>query len=215
MMSSDDIRRVIEVQAEALGSLLHEGVATALTASHVRARGLSHERYPHFMSLAMRAEMREYLEANAIPNGWTVGGDPRKMGQLLLGHPALDMEMRCLKERRRTYPGRAPTAGGSEKPVRYWSEDPLDLKLPEPSDPEDAGPVRLLLLWDFRDQAPDQFTLRIVHTLALGVYGRPVPCDLIVDVGDGGSIYSHLKFPGSPEDDDFFMVDIEEVDENG
>ncbi len=78
-------------------------------------------------------------------------------------------------------------------------------------------PLPLLLLWDFLDTRKlDQFTLRIVHTLAPGVYGKAVPCDLIVDVRDGGTIFSHLRFPGSPEDDDFFIVEIaEEEDESG
>jgi hypothetical protein len=78
-----------------------------------------------------------------------------------------------------------------------------------------STPVRVLLLWDYLDgQTLDQFTLRIVHTLAPGVHGQAVPCDLIVDVKDGGTIFSHLKFPGSPEHDDFFMVEIA-VEEEG
>lgn len=216
-MSNSDTRQIIEVQAQALGAVLHAGVATSLAASLSRNKGLRHEKYPHLMPLTMRAEMREYLESNPLLNGWEVGGDSRKMGQLLLTNTDLDLEMRFLKERRRTYPGGVPTAGNNQARRQQWTSEPLDLRLPEPASVTDADPVRLLLLWDFLDaQTLDQFALRIVHTLAPGLHGHAVPCDLIVDVNDGGSIFSHLKFPGSPEDDDFFMVEIaEEENESG
>lgn len=54
------------------------------------------------MPLTMRAEMREFLETNPAPNGWTIGGESRLMGQLALQRTDLNMEMRFLKERRRT-----------------------------------------------------------------------------------------------------------------
>jgi hypothetical protein len=216
-MTKSEIRQIVEVQAQALGPVLHAGAATSLAASLTRNKGLRHDKYPHLMPLTVRAEMREFLESDLVPNGWLIGGDSRKMGQLLLTHADLNMEMQFLKERRRTYPGGVPVAGKNETRRQRWFSDPLDVALPEPPQIETADPVRLLLLWDFLDaQTLDQFTLRIVHTLAPGVYGKAVPCDLIVDVQDGGSIFSHLKFPGSPEDDDFFMVEIaNEEDESG
>lgn len=216
-MTPHEIRQIIKVQAEALGPALHAGVATALSSSLTRTRGLSHDKYPHLMPLTMRAEMREFLESESFLHGWLVGGDSRKMGQLLLHHPDLDLEMRFLKERRRSYPGGVPVAGKNESRRQQWSNDPLDIVLPRPPQLMTIDPLPLLLLWDFLDTRKlDQFTLRIVHTLAPGVYGKAVPCDLIVDVRDGGTIFSHLRFPGSPEDDDFFIVEIaEEEDESG
>jgi hypothetical protein len=77
------------------------------------------------------------------------------------------------------------------------------------------NPLNLLLCWDFASrESRDEFRLRIVHTVAPGTYGDAVPCDLILDVEDGGSIFSRLKFTGSEEDDDFFKIEISE-EENG
>jgi hypothetical protein len=217
-MSSGEIRQAIEVQAGALGPVLHAGVATSLAGALTRNRGLQHTKYPHLMPLTMRAEMREYLEANPMANDWKVDGDPRKMGQLLLTHPDLNMEMQFLKERRRTYPGGVPTAGENKTRRQRWSNDPLDLDLADAAHLDSTDPVRLLLLWDFLDaQTLDQFKLRIVHPLEPGVYGRAVACDLILDVNDGGEIFKSLEFTGSPDDDDLFgEIDIdEEEDESG
>jgi hypothetical protein len=77
------------------------------------------------------------------------------------------------------------------------------------------NPLNLLLCWDFASrEAMDEFRLRIVHTLAPGTYGATVPCDLILDVEDGGNIFSRLKFAGSDDDEDFFRINIRE-EENG
>ncbi|MGL4743129.1 MAG: hypothetical protein ACRCXL_01880 [Dermatophilaceae bacterium] len=214
-MSAREIREVIETQAKMLGPVLHAGAATSLAASEMRCRGLGHDMYPHLRPLTMRAEMREHLERDRLPHGWAVGGNPGLMGQLLLNHADLDLEMRFLKERRRAYPGGVPVAGSNGARRGRWVNDPLDLMLP--AQPADAAQhLPLLLLWDFTDpRVRDEFTLRIVHTLAPGIYGRAVPCDLIVDVQDGGTIFSHLRFPGSPEDDDFFVIEVAEEDEHG
>ena len=211
-MSMGQIRHAIEVQSEALGPVLHAGLATSLVGARTRNIGLQHGKYPHLMPLTMRAEMREYLEANPMANDWKVDGDPRKMGQLLLAHPDLNMEMQFLKERRRTYPGGVPVAGKNKKRRQRWVNDPLDLDLPGLAQVDESDPVRLLLLWDFRDaEALDQFSLRIVHPLEPGVYGKAVPCDLILDVNHGGEIFKSLEFTGSPDDDDLFgLVDVDE-----
>lgn len=214
-MSRGEVRQAIELQAEALGSLLHAGVATSLAAAQRRNEGLRHSKYPHLIPLTVRAEMREFLESNPAPNDWKVDGDPRLMGQLSLVHSDLNMEMRFLKERRRTYPGGVPIAGKTQARRERWISDPLDIAWPNGT--TDMGePVELLLLWDFLTaETLDEFQLRIVHTLAPGVHGRAVPCDLILDVNDGGFIFSHLRFPGSPEPDDFFSVEIAEEEDRG
>lgn len=213
-MSNDEARKAIETQAQALGPVLHAGMAVSLAAAGQRMRGLAHDRYPHLLPLTMRAEFREYLEREAALNGWAVGGDSRAMGQLLLQHPDLGMEMRFVKERRRSYPGGVPTAGKNRARRQHWAQDPLDFDLP--GTPQSViNPVNLLLCWDFASrESLDEFRLRIVHTLAPGMYGAAVPCDLILDVEDGGSIFSRLKFAGSDDDEDFFKVEISE-EENG
>lgn len=216
-MSSSETERIVLAEARNLGPLLHAGAATALAGSHVRAAGLGHAKYPHLVPMLMRSELREYLESNPVPNGWEISGDSRKMGQLLLRHSGLNLEMRFLKERRRTYPGGVPVAGASATRRKQWINEPLDFEMPGIPTTAQVDPVRLLLLWDFNDaEALDQFSLRIVHTLAAGTYGQAVPCDLIVDVEDGGTIFGHLSFPGAHDSVDFFEVDIDErEDESG
>lgn len=126
MSSGSAIRQAIEVQAGALGPVLHAGVATSFAGAPARNKGLRYDKYPHLVPLTMRAEMREYLEVNPVVNGWTVNGDSRKMGQLLLSHGELNMEMQFLKERRRTYPGGVPIAGKNATRRGRWINQPLD-----------------------------------------------------------------------------------------
>jgi hypothetical protein len=213
-MSNDEARRVIEAQAQALGPTLHAGMAVSLAAAGQRMRGLAHDRYPHLLPLTMRAEFREYLEREAVPNGWALGGDSRAMGQLLLQQSELGLEMRFVKERRRSYPGGVPTAGSNSARRQRWTQGPLDFLIPDA--PQSViNPVNLLLCWDFASREKlDEFRLRIVHTLAPGTYGAAVPCDLILDVEVGGNIFSRLKFAGSDDEEDFFNVEITE-EENG
>ncbi len=186
----------------------------SLASARQRLRGLAHDRNPHLLPLTLRAEFRKFLEGESMPNGWVVGGDSRAMGQLLLQQPDLGMEMRFVKERRRSYPGGIPTAGRNHARRQHWTQDPLDLELPDA--PKGViNPVNLLLCWDFAASSTlDEFRLRIAHPLAPGNYGAPVPCDLILDVKDGGTIFSRLRFAGAEDDEDFFKVEIGE-EENG
>ncbi len=220
MSSGDDVRQVIEVQAEALGPVLHSGVATALAAARKRGRGLEHPKYPHLLPFLMRAELREFLETNRLPDGWVVNGDPRLMGQLLLVNAEHNLATRFLKERRRTYPNGVPTAGANGARQQFWTNIPLDLDFlsleSDPATRRRIGPVQLLLLWDFlKPQNLDEFTLRVVHTLSPGVYGRTVPCDLVLDVKDGGEIFNRLAFKGSEEEQNFFAVELDHEENQG
>lgn len=211
-MHGAEVREAVEVQARALGPLLHSGMAASLEGARARNVGLKHSKYPHLVPSCVRAELREFLESSPVPSGWRIGGNSRRMGQLDLENPDLGMSMRFLKERRRTYPGGVPTAGHNQARRQRWTSLPLDFPLPQQVN-TDVDTLNLLLLWDFRKPGKlDEFRLRIVHTLAPGTYGKPVPCDLIVDVEDGGFIFSQLKFAGSPEDDDLFKVEIAEED---
>lgn len=214
----------IEVQAQALGPLLFAGVATSVMVAETRRRGLEHSKYPHLAPILVRAELREYLEATALPNGWIVGGDPRLMGQLLLENEDLNLRMRVLKERRATYPGGIPPAGKNRARRQAWTAAPLDLVWPSPNltvrsaaAPADRPGelVRLLLVWDFvAGTNLREFTLRVVHPTEPGIYGKAVPCDLVLDIKDGGEIFKSLEFTGSPQDDDLFGRTVE-IDEEG
>lgn len=211
-MRSTGIRKAIEVQATALGPVLYAGVSTALAGSRKRNAGLGHETYPHLIPTTLRCELREYLRTHHMPPGWAIAGDPRKMGQLMLSHSELGLNVRFLKERRHTYPAGIPVAGSNAARRQSWISDPLDFPIPAPTRPK-GEPLHLLLLWDFLSKEQlDQFTLRIVHTLAPGVYGHAVPCDLIFDVQAGGSVYSRLAFEGFPDEGDLFTVDVAEED---
>ena len=225
-MSSRGTHRAIEVQAEALGPVLYAGVAASVAATHARRKGLKHSKYPHLAPLLVRVELREFLESAVMPPGWDVGGEPWRMGQLLLVNQDLNLEMRVLKERRATYPNGVPVAGRNPSRRQAWTSDPLDLVWPSPASAGDAHSatpvgrpadlVRLLLVWDFVSGTElQEFTLRVVHTTDPGVYGRAVPCDLILDVKDGGEIFKSLEFTGSPENDDLFQAPVIEIDEEG
>jgi len=210
---SSGIRGVIETQAQVLGPVLHAGMAVSLTASSGRRKGLAHEKYPHVFPGLLRCELREYLEREGVPAGWKITGDSRKMAQLKLEQPEHGLELRFLKERRRTYPGGVPVAGANRARRDMWMNQELDLKIPQ--DASRVAPTSLLLLWDFVGSDLDRFTLRIVHTLEAGVYGKLVPCDLILEVKDGGTIFSRLSFVGDPEDEDLYGNAVEIDEEAG
>jgi hypothetical protein len=44
-------------------------MAMSLSAASQRAKGLAHDRYPHLLPLILRAEFREFLERETLPNG--------------------------------------------------------------------------------------------------------------------------------------------------
>lgn len=212
-MSNRGAHRAIETQVEALGPVLYAGMASSLASAHGRRRGLDHTKYPHLLPLLVRTELREFFESNVMPPGWVVSGDSRRMGQLLLAHGEMNLEIRVLKERRATHPGGVPVAGSNNTRRRAWQADRLDLIWPSSSSRGGVviGPgspvelVRLLLVWDFVPGTRlQQFTLRVVHTIGAGIYGRAVPCDLILDVKDGGEIFTIRDFAGAAEDYDLF-----------
>lgn len=205
-------RLLIEKQAELLAPVLRDSLATAIVGGAHRSKGLCRITYPHLLPLVVRCEMREALLAEALPGGWNVSGNPHQMGQLLLAEPELGVQMRFLKERRATYPGGVPTAGSTTARRSAWTAEPLDgLVLPVAAD----GLVNLLLLWDFVNQhESDDFTLRIAHTLAPGKTGSAVPCDMLFEVKDDGSIFENRAFRGSQDSEDFFAEQVH-IDEFG
>lgn len=210
---SGGVRGAIQTQAQVLGPVLHAGMAVSLAASRSRGKGLAPEKYPHLLPGLLRCELREYLEREGVPPGWAITGESRKMGQLKLEHREHGLELRFLKERRRRYPGGVPVAGGTRARRDKWINQQLDLQIPQVSTKE--ANTSLLLLWDFVESDMDRFSLRIVHTLEAGVYGKSVPCDLILEVKDGGTIFSRLSFAGAAEDEDLFDNAIELDEEEG
>lgn len=210
-MTRDAMRRLVAAQAQVLGPRLYEGLSVAIHAADSRARGLVHATYPHLQPLITRIEVREYLNRGGLPTPWTIGGNPALMGQLYLTAADLGLTLRMLKERRRTYPQGVPVAGRSPARQNAWQAQ-LPLQMPYPS----ARPLaELLLLWDYAPavEGESTFTLRIVHPVEAGVYGRAVRCDLDLSVQAGGTIFENLTFGGDADEEDFFRVDIDQ-DEN-
>lgn len=194
---------------------LNESMATAMGQSRADSRRYPHARFPHAMPMLLRCAMRLELEKAALPPGWELAGDSRLMGQLLLSHPNLAIDLRFLKERRNTYPGGVPVAGRNPARRRAWSADiplPLHVNVVEPER------TTILWVWDFAGKPDDEesgFSQRLVHTTAPGTYGRAVPCDLSIDLLPGGGIFDRLEFAGGDDETDFFHVHLDETAQDG
>ncbi|QRE81819.1 hypothetical protein F1734_17255 [Rhodococcus ruber] len=202
-MTPDEIGQQIVTQAGILAPSMYEGVSLALEQANSRMEGFPHKKYPHMRPMVTRAALREYLEKEGLPPEWQVAGNPQAMGQLYFSAPELNLKLRFLKERRKTYPGGVPIAGKNAARQKAWSlfsEDELGVPQPKPSTNE------LLLLWDYAKKASVTagFTLRIVRPIAPGIYGKPVPYDLDIALRAGGNIFTNRTFAGDSDDEDFF-----------
>lgn len=217
-----EIRPVITDEAAALSATLHEAVAAGLAVARTSARPFPHEKFPHLLPMHVRCAVRMDLEQRALPRGWTPAGDSRLMGQLMLHNEDLRLDLRFLKERRRTYPGGVSPAGRNPTRQHAWRE-PESLPF---SDEDFAAlaaiePVTTVLwVWDFEGEAEDPeggFVQRLVHTIEPGVFGRAVPCDLSLDLLPGGGIFDRLAFAGGDHETDFFpdAVELGETAEDG
>lgn len=197
-MFSESERSTILSEAKRLAPCLHDVVAAGLAKSRSRLGNIEHREHPVLLPLLLRADMRLLLEREVLPDGWELGGDPRLMEQLLFINRDLGLEQRFVKERRRSYPGGIRPAGHNHASRRYYTNPALDLgpnfELPAPSK------VNLLTAWDLVDASDIDlgFTLRIVHPLEPGVYGRAVKSDLSIDLLPGGEIFDNREFTGNP-----------------
>jgi hypothetical protein len=214
-MFSDSERSTILTETKRLAPRLYEVVAVGLAKSRSRLSNIDHREHPVLLPLLLRADMRLLLEREGLPEGWEVGGDSRLMEELLFINRDLGLEQRFVKERRRTYPGGIRPAGHSKASRRYYTNPTLDLgpnyELPAPTT------VSLLTAWDLVDASDIDlgFTLRIVHPLEPGVYGRAVKSDLSIDLLPGGEIFDNREFLGSPDLGNIFdEVEVAAEEEN-
>lgn len=214
-MTHDETRRLVESEARLLGPRLFEGMSVGIAEADTRAKGLAHTKYPHLRPMIVRAHLREFLEAEGLPDAWRVDGNPTLMGQLYLLKRESGLKLRVLKERRRTYPGGVPTAGRSPQRRAHWQAPLIPLSAFAGS--RVARSSELLLLWDYASNKENSegFTLRVVHPVEPGVYGRPVRCDVDFAVLPGGTIFENLVFEGDPEEEDFFAAEIDEAENDG
>lgn len=216
----DEIRPIITHEAGVLSSTLNESLASALSYARADTRRYPPKKFPHAMPMMLRCAMRLELEGVALPAGWALGGDSRLMGQLLLTNEEHGIDLRFLKERRRSYPGGAPPAGRSPSRIAAWSNRDTPLPSLGRDDLEIVEKQRttILWVWDLAGSLAEEhpaFTQRLVHPTAPGVYGRAVPCDLSLDLLPTGGIFDRLEFPGGDTDTDFFRVELDETIEDG
>lgn len=208
-MTAQEIRHLLKSETTLLAPHLFEGMASSISGANVRSGGLGHGKYPHLRSLIVRVLLREYLEAQDLPEGWILEGNPALMGQLYLSQPERGLKLRLLKERRRTYASGVPTAGRNPARQETWVQTCLNLL--DVSQPR-SELVEFLLLWDYRGTETEEFTLRVVHTVEAGQYGRAVKCDLDMEIQHGGTLFDSLRFEGNYEDTDLFQETEVEID---
>ena len=217
MTSFDRLRPLVAAETALLAPTLYEAVSLGVDGARTRMRGVDPMKYPAQFSGLVRIEVREDLETRALPAGWSIGGDPRQMAQLLLVNEEHNLVLRFLKENRNNV-GRVPHAGSNMARRDVWSRRETQLLLDFGGGYADLliEPATFLLLWAPVDlnNLDLGFTLRLVHTIEAGDHVRGVTCDMEIELRQGGTIFDHLKFAGSDEAGDLFQVDIAEENDD-
>ena len=202
-MTLDEAKAHVQQSVAAISVPLYEGVTAGIAAADTRLAGMPNlHNYTALTSMHARYAMRNYWLEAGLGDGWIVGGNPRLMGQTIIRNEVENLELRLLKERRRTYPGGAPVAGYNSARRGYWRQAPLGLSIPDQVASEHT---RLLLLWDRAViEGEARVTVRVVHTRAPGHFGTAVPIDMSFNVEPGGGLFDQLAFRGDDQLDDFF-----------
>jgi hypothetical protein len=202
-VGTKDLAKVIADAIAPISPLLFRGTANALTNAERRIGDLVANGAFHLRALTVREELRAMLSDQDLM-GWVVEGNPAKMGELYLRHPAAGLLLRVLKERRSTYPGGVPVAGANQARRTYWAQ-PYQPMLPIPG-MAPAKTLGLHLLWDLVNgkDIEEGFTLRVVHTTEPGTYGSRVPIDLSVELDATMDPWTNLQFRGDDQIEDFF-----------
>lgn len=216
MTFQDTVRPFVTAQTALLAPILYDSVSLGIDGALTRMRGRDLTRYPSQFSGLVRMDVREDLEVRDLPAGWTIGGNPRLMAQLLLVNAEHNLVLRFLKENRANAGG-VPHAGSSKARRDVWSrrDMPLDYDFGA-HDPDASEPTTFLLLWAPIDRTNLDFgfTLRVVHTIEAGDHVRGVTCDMEIELLQGGAIFNHLKFTGADEAGDLFQIDIAEENDD-
>lgn len=203
MAEEHNLQRVRD-EAQTLALPLFEGMSNAIARADQRAEGLPPAEFPHLRPLTVRCDLRKHLELEGLPPTWRLGGNSALMGQLRFEAPLHGLTFRFLKERRRGYPGGTPVAGRNQARRQAWQQPTL-----MPVTGQYTIPTEFLVLWDFQSGARSGFTLRLVHTVEPGVFGRAVRLDMDWAIQPGGVIFEELSFQ-STEDVDFFETEIDQ-----
>lgn len=130
------------------------------------------------------------------------------MGQLILQMPGV-MTLRFLKGNP-VQPGLVPQAGHNAERRAYWRQDAL-VEWPD----QPAEPLGFLLVWNYLDpnRRDEGFSLHVAHPVSPGSFGQRVPCDLLVEVPRGGTMFEELAPFSHEEDEDLFAVEVAEEDQ--
>ena len=175
-------------------------------------RRISGPDYAWYRTHSLRASVRANLEDRAPELGdWSVGGNPKRNGELRLLHKDEALTMRVLRD------GRAPkllvpTAGHSVTRRAFWSNDPLAGF--EQEDLFGKTEQTLLLLWQELDEG--QFEIRVVRPINPGSFGRTVKTDMQIDLAPLQTDFEDLVFEVENEQEPFWQeIAEEELEGNG
>lgn len=194
-------------QLAPLATPLYEGLAHSLAYAKQHNARYAFKDQPHLWSLTARAEMREFYADHSLPEGWRLGGDPRRMGQLMFVNDDHGLDVSFVKENRRVHAGGLPPAGPGRARRRKWASPAL---FEMDGNYERADRIALLHAWDYQvDPAGrvdlDAFDTRIVHTIEPGDFGRPVGCNFFFKILPSGDLHTTQRFDGDAAEEDFFF----------
>ncbi|WP_333812047.1 hypothetical protein [Timonella senegalensis] len=158
----------------------------------------------------MRTDVRRYFRERGLPDGWELGGNPERSGQLKFVRPSERLEIRVLKESRVTKNG-VPAAGASRARKDSWGRE-LDLFDAAGVDRGSGVGVvhhnELLLLWNYDEEAG--FSARLVHPIEPGKYRGVVRYDYSRELVLGSTLQEMRRYePDASEEYQIMEVDIE------
>jgi hypothetical protein len=207
MASSDHVlARYLHEELMTLVEPLHEALATADVDASKCLPVYTHAGAMSFLhSGIMRLGVREYLTEWGL-DGWVLGGNPNRMGQLTLSNRAGDLALRFLKDGKP--PARTvPNAGSSPTRRAFWRNTPMLNLGPEAL--FEPPTHNLLLLWS--PSADGAFNVRAVRPLEPGRYSGQIVIDFSLDLAPTRTAFEELRFVGEDHEEDLLIaIDTDE-----
>lgn len=210
-MTTPDHELAINLHAElmTLTEPLHEALAMAAQDAEAHLPSYNNAGNMSFLrSGIMRLGVREHLSTVGV-EGWSLGGNPNMMGQLLFANHTGDLVLRFLKD------GRPPTtavphAGHNQARRAFWRNTPM-LDLGVDTLFETPAIHKLLLLW--APGAEGTFNVRAVRPLEPGKYSGRMAIDFTMELAPTRTAFEELKFLGEDHDEDL-IIDIDKDEES-
>jgi len=72
------VRPIITHEATILAPSLHDVMGESLPATRRRLRGIDHQKHPAILPMVLRGDVRDRIGKRPLPDGWVVGGEPRR-----------------------------------------------------------------------------------------------------------------------------------------